>query len=101
LTLFENGLVEGARDEDVIYENLIKEGYTLNANIEPLNVGEQQVHRVSEDDRFFYICLDRQVEPEALQELEGTQDTVLVCLDAAMDDSGKANLAEQFHLKTI
>jgi adenine-specific DNA-methyltransferase len=106
LTYFDRGLEDGADPFHVIYEVILKEGYNLNSRIQPLDMTTNQVYRVSqpegdEEERFFYICLDDHVQDATLDALHLGKDTVFICLDTALDDSQKVNLAMQCLLKVI
>ena len=50
LSFFDTGLEEDADLQDVIYEVILKEGYSLNAGIEPLDVETNQVFKVTQPD---------------------------------------------------
>jgi len=104
LSLFDRGLKEGADRQHVIYEVILKEGYSLNASIEPLDLDSNEVFRVSQPDdeeRFFYLCLDSQVQQETTAALSLDKETTFICLDTALTDSQKVNLAMQCVLKVI
>lgn len=92
----ENGL-------DVVYENIVKEGFSLNAKIEEQKLGKNNVYVVTDGERVLHICLDKKVEAETIKELAGREykDRVFICLDKALDDTGKANLGLNLELKTI
>lgn len=104
LSLFQTTLVDDYRNIDVIYEVILKEGYDLNSQIEQVeNVTGNTVFRITDPvrDQFFYLCLDKQIHLEALEPLSLKEDDLFICLDTALDDTTKANLALQCRLKTI
>jgi adenine-specific DNA-methyltransferase len=115
LALFEGGLEAGAEPLDVIYEVILKEGHSLNARIEPLALETNQVYRVTDEapqtlkvsETFrvfppsFYICLDDEIHDATIDRLDLGRETVFICLDTALDDSKKVNLAMQCILKVI
>ncbi len=88
---------------DVVYENIIKEGFSLNAKIEEQKLGKNNVYVVTDSERILHICLDKKVEVETIKELAGRgyKDRVFICLDKALDDTSKANLGLNLELKTI
>jgi hypothetical protein len=49
----------------------------------------------------FYICLDDDLENATLDALPLDKQTTFVCLDTALDDSQKVNLAMHCLLKVI
>lgn len=104
LSLFQTTLVDDYRNIDVIYEVILKEGYDLNSQIEQVeNVIGNTVFCITDPvrDQFFYLCLDKQIHLEALEPLSLKEDDLFICLDTALDDTTKANLALQCRLKTI
>jgi len=104
LSLFQNTLVDGYRDIDIIYEVILKEGYDLNSRIERVeSVTANTVFHITDPMRnqAFYLCLDEKVYIDALEPLALKEDDLFICLDTALDDTAKANLALQCRLKTI
>ena len=101
MKLFESPLISGYKDEDVIYECIIKEGFNLNSKIEPMNIKSNKVYKISDDAVSFYLCVDKLIKDDIIDKLNLTKDDTLICIDAALDDSKKTNLAKQCVLKTM
>ena len=104
MTAFADPLVDNWREEDVIYEVALKEGYGLNCRLERVKkVKGQAVYRVTDPDKgqSFTICLDGSIALEALRPLRLGAEDLFVCRDAALDDDATANLALQCRLKAI
>jgi adenine-specific DNA-methyltransferase len=106
LTFFDRGLEEGADPRDVLYEVILKEGYPLTSHIETLPLDTNRIYRVTdtrqeEDPPSFYLCLDAEVRAGTLDALPLDKETILICLDSALDDSQKVNLAKQCLLKVL
>jgi len=115
LALFDRGLVEDANPMNVIYEVILKLGYSLNATIGTLDLESNRVFRVTDEEAQplleeeatvseppnFYICLDERLEDATISGLALDKETTFVCLDTALDDSQKVNLAMQCILRTI
>jgi adenine-specific DNA-methyltransferase len=111
LALFDRGVEEDADPINVIYEVILKLGYSLNARIEPLDVESNRVYRVvdeidqaDETDQTaasFTVCLDDDLADETINALPLDKETTFVCLDTALDDSQKVNLAMGCLLKVI
>ena len=101
MKLFESPLISGCKDEDVIYECIIKEGFNLNSKIEPMNIKSNKVYKISDDERMFYLTLDKSIKSKTTEELDLTKEETLICLDASLDDSQKTNLSKQYNLKTL
>jgi adenine-specific DNA-methyltransferase len=104
LVLFDRGLEVGADPLHVIYEVILKLGYSLNAPIESVAVEGNQVYRVGDagdNPPPFYICIDDDVQDATIDALPLGKETTFVCLDTALDDSQKVNLSMQCLLKVI
>jgi adenine-specific DNA-methyltransferase len=101
LKLFEDPLVENYKDLDVIYEIILKEGYSLNSKIEEFQTKPNKIYKISDDEFFFYATLDTKLDEKSLKNLNLDQNTMFVCLDSALDDSQKTNLDKQCKLRTI
>ncbi len=104
MDLFVDPLVDGWKPESVIYEVAVKEGFSLNMQIERLKgKSTANVYRVSDPDKeqSFYICLDDEVSLLKMSGLKLTKDDLFICRDKALTDEGAANLALQCRLKTI
>jgi adenine-specific DNA-methyltransferase len=94
IKLFESALISNYKDIDVLYEIIIKEGYSLNAKIESLKYKSNQVYKISDDLRQLYVCLDKKIDSNIITELKLTTEDIFVCLDSALDDSFKLNLSK-------
>lgn len=104
MSLYTDPLAPAWRAENVLWEVAVKEGYGLNARIEPVSgIKQNTLYRVTDPDKdqHFYFCLDDQLRLTSLQSLTLTKDTLFICRDAALDDEAAANLALQCRLKTI
>ncbi len=101
LKLFEDPLIKNYKDIDVLYEIIIKEGYSLNSKIEEFQTKPNKIYKISDDDFFFYATLDTKLDEKSLKNLNLDQNTMFVCLDSALDDSQKTNLDKQCKLRTI
>lgn len=101
LKLLEDPLIENYKDLDVIYEIIIKEGYSLNSKIEEISTKPNKIYKISDDEFYFYVTLDKQVKPETIEQLKLDENVMFACLDLALDDSQKTNLSKICKLRTI
>lgn len=86
----------------VIYENIVKEGLSLNSNIAEGAKGDNRIYTVTDGDKKFSICLDREIKDSTVKNLmEWARGATFICFDNALDDSAKANLGLNLELKTI
>lgn len=101
ITFFTSPLVENYKRNDVIYECIIKEGYSLNSKIKEIDIEPNIVSKVTDEENSFYICLDPVINDGTIDKLELNKDDIFMCIDDALDDTKKSNLAVQCTLKTI
>jgi adenine-specific DNA-methyltransferase len=99
----QTSLFEDVSDVDVIYENIVKEGLSLNAHIEEIVIADSNAYRISDGDRELFVCLENAISSETVRAFcdKEYQEKTLICIDSALDDSAKANLALHLVLKTI
>lgn len=101
----DQSLVEGYTETDIIYENIIKEGYNLNSKIELVeNIKEYKVYKITDiKNKKFYITFDKlNTDITQNKEFMGiSNDTLFICFDHNLSDSDKSNLSKTFLLKTI
>jgi len=101
--LNDNHLVEGYKNIDIVYEVILKEGYSLNSKIEEIKILDTNIYKVVDNSKRCYITLDN-VDTDILKDKEFlgiSKDTLFVCLDKDLTDSDKSNLSLTFQLKTI
>ena len=102
----DNSLIENYKEIDVVYETLLKEGFSLNSNIEKIKIKKNVLYRVSdnkEKNKLIYVCFEK-LHKETIDSKEFTniaEDTLLICFDIHLTDSDKANLSKTFKIKTM
>jgi adenine-specific DNA-methyltransferase len=104
LELFNDPLVDGWQPENVIYEVMLKQGYSLTSRIKQVTeIESATIYKVTDEDKrqHFYISLDNQFHFETARTLKLTKNDLLICRDMAIDDTTAANLVLQCRLKTI
>ena len=102
-TVHDESLVKGYNNIDIIYEIIIKEGYSLNSKIEELKLSNISIFKVTDNGKLFYITFD-DVDLNITKDKEFmgiSKDTLFVCFDNNLSDSTKDNLSLTFLLKTI
>jgi adenine-specific DNA-methyltransferase len=115
LAMFEHGLKENVRVEDVLVELVLREGFSLNSRLNMIQTDSNTVYQVTASSegysraqdavdgraRAFYVCLDDELTLQTVEALEMDEETVFICLDGALDDSIKLNLSLECLLKVI
>lgn len=106
-TVYDESMVDGYTELDVIYENILKEGYGLNSHIEVIeDITECKIYKIIDNvkkSKVFYITFDKvDTEITTHKEFAGiSNDTLFICFDNNLSDSDKQNLSKTFRLKTM
>lgn len=85
---------------DIVYENIIKEGLSLNSKIATAG---NKIIKATDGEKQIFLCLENKIGQTIIKELTKPEykEKIFICLDNALDDSAKANLALNVELKTI
>ena len=99
----QQGLFGETNELDVVYENVVKEGLSLNSKINKEKIGKSEAYKIVNGERELLICLDKKIASDTIKLLSDKvlKGKTFICLDSALDDSSKANLALSLELKTI
>lgn len=106
----ENPLVEGCRAIDVLYENMLREGYDLNSKVKPTNddgIAYDVVEEFSDGTKRMLVCKLDKIDEKEVERMEALvtsgdyKSITFVCLDKYLDDTQKRNLGSLLKLKTI
>lgn len=106
-TVHDQSLVKDYKESDIIYENIIKEGYNLNSKIELVeDLKPYEVYKITDSvkkDKKFYISFKKvDIDIKLKNEFMGiSKDTLFICFDHDLSDSDKSNLSDTFLLKTM
>ena len=102
-TIHDECLIKNYKQLDVIYEVILKEGYSLNSKIEEIKILDTNLYKVTDNNKKCYITFD-DIDTSIIKDKEFkgiSKDTLFVCLDKGLTDSDKSNLSLTFQLKTI
>ena len=101
-------LVEGWKSENVLTEIILKQGFALDCTKEKLDSFKKNtVYKITDSQDAvckkitLYVCLDTTIEKETIDTLKLNDDEKFICLDAAIDDSAYARLADKGRIETI
>lgn len=99
----QSSLFPKVNDLDVVYENIVKEGLSLNSAITQNKLGKNKVYHVKDVNEELLISLDTKLDHDTVKLLTDKEykDKTFICLDNALDDTAKANLGLHLELKTI
>lgn len=101
-------LVQGWKTENVLTEIILKQGFALDCTKEKVDSFKKNTiwkitdsaDAVSKKIKL-YVCLDNFIEEETIKNLTLNDDEKFICLDAAIDDSAYARLADKGRIETI
>ncbi|MFA6897144.1 MAG: site-specific DNA-methyltransferase [Patescibacteria group bacterium] len=99
----QQGLFGKTIDLNVIYENIVKEGLSLNSQISKEKIGDSDVYSVTDRGQSLLICLEKKISDGTVKILTSQEykNRIFICLDSSLSDSSKTNLALNLELKTI
>jgi adenine-specific DNA-methyltransferase len=106
-TLFdqaETPLVEGWKDEDLLTEIILQQGFPLDSKIMPQSDFKQNKVRLIESEACthrLFVCLDSKIKEDTIKHLELRAEDIFVCLDSALADQAKMRLADVCRLSII
>lgn len=91
LTLFANNVLAGRKQQDLLYEIVLKSGLPLTAQIKRIAVAEQHVFSIGND--ILLICLEDKIQKATLEGMVALSPHNVVCLDVAFqgNDNLKTN----------
>lgn len=102
---FENPLVEGWNEVDVVTEIQLLEGFPLDSKIEQVSYfSKNHLHQISSEyiGHKLFICLEENLNPETIKQVNSlVSEDIFICLDSALTDEAKLQLADNCNIKTI
>jgi adenine-specific DNA-methyltransferase len=101
LSLHVHHLRHGRTDDDLLFEILLKEGFTLTTRSETVKIATQEAQSLAEG--ALIVCLSRKLDLEAVRAIADRGPHRVVCLDEGFSDNDqlKANAAQIFKAKGI
>lgn len=82
---------------DLMYEVLLKDGFTLNFKAEKLSeFTKNNIYKVTDGEKHAYMTLDGDLKDETLQKLQSYTEERFICLERAVDTTRKWNLQNMF-----
>jgi adenine-specific DNA-methyltransferase len=100
----EDSLKQGWKEDDLLSEVMLIEGFPLDSKIEPLTqFTKNKIKKISSDfhENTIYICLDKKIHKETVNALMLTDRDRFICLDSAVDDETKIRLEDKNLIKTL
>lgn len=106
-TLFDNALdplVPNWKEEEVLTEIMLIEGFPLDSNI--IQLEEYKANKillVSSDfhEHKLIICLDKELKDQTIKEIKIVEPDIFICLDSSITDEFKVRLQDKGRIKTI
>ena len=85
-----------ASQEDILYELFLKDGFPLTVEVATIELAGKRVYSVA--DGALLICLDKELNQEAIDAMADMEPSRVICLDAGFqgNDQLKANAVQTF-----
>ncbi len=101
LTLHVDHLVPGRKQEDVLFELLLKSGFPLTTKIEKIALAGKDVFSIA--DGAMLICLEKDLTSEVIKAIADKKPERVVCLDAGFsgNDQLKTNAVQTMRAKGV
>jgi adenine-specific DNA-methyltransferase len=96
-----------AKEEDLVVEIMLREGFPLDSRIEKIEEGALEVRRIESDASAhrLFICLDagfgRSLTVRTFEKLQVRAEDVFVCRDDSLSDEAKLRIRELCKLATV
>ena len=107
LALFSSAVKEDAKEENLLSEVILREGFPITSKVSTLEYDEISIHKVESAacEHKLFVCLERKLDKRLTMTTFkktgiGGED-VFVCLDEALSDEGKSRIVELCSLKVI
>jgi len=98
-------VIPTAKAVDIVYEIILKNGFSLNSDIEEVKIGSNKYYFISDKDNDLemYICLDNKIKDTSVEKIRTTQykGRTFAFYDNALTDSQKINLNTFVKLQVI
>lgn len=96
LDLHVRHLSDGSNAEDILYELLLKSGFSLTTTVERVQAAGNEFFSI--DDGALLICLEKEITPELIDALAEANPLQVICLDEGFkgNDQLKANAVQTF-----
>jgi adenine-specific DNA-methyltransferase len=101
---FESPLIVNWQPNNLLNEILLSQGFPLDSSIRPLpEYSHNQIKELTSNfcQHRLYVCLDEKFEPETVAAIHLHLEDVFVCLDIALTDEEKVQLADRCNLMVI
>jgi adenine-specific DNA-methyltransferase len=101
---FESSLIDNYKNIDVLYEIILKEGFSLNSEISEVKINSNNFYLISDSniESSFYLCLDKEVSNSCVEEISKSFiDKTFIFLDESLSNSDKQNLDKKINLRII
>ncbi|MCG3154009.1 MAG: hypothetical protein DKINENOH_00601 [bacterium] len=93
----ETPLVEGWKEEDLLTEIMLQQGFPLDSKITPQSGFKQNKVQLIESEACghrLFVCLDPKIKEDTIKHLELRTEDIFVCRDSALTDQAKMRLAD-------
>jgi len=97
----EKPLTDRYDEKSVVYEILLKEGYSLNSKVTQEKNRSVKFWQVIDEEKKLLVTFEKKVSKEQVELLKLSEEDTFVCLDSALDDSTKINIRRNLNVKIV
>ena len=94
-------LVDGFDESSVIYEILLKEGFSLNSQVKSEKLVGLPVWVVTDEDKKLVVSFAKSLIKDQIEKLDLKSEDTFVCFDSALNDTIKVNIIRNLNVKVI
>lgn len=88
--------------QDLLFEILLREGIDLYADVNEVKISRNRFYQIKHTSKKLLLCLDGKISAKTIDWLINESPRYpFICLDTALNDAQKIQLASQINLKTI
>jgi len=94
-------LIDGYDERSVIYEILLKEGFSLNSQVKSEKISGLTIWVVTGEDKKLVVSFAKSLTKNQIEKLNLKPEDNFVCFDSALDDTTKVNIIRNLNIKVI
>jgi adenine-specific DNA-methyltransferase len=89
-----------SKDEDILYELLLKSGYELSANVDEIKINNKKAYSVASGE--LIVCLEKGIDKDTMKMIAERKPTKVICLNTGFKtDADLTNAAQILKAKEI
>lgn len=100
-----NNITPDSKEENILYELLLKSGYSLTEKIEAISIADKKVYSIGNGD--LLICLEKSLNKDVMKSIADKKPKMVICLnsgftsDADLTNTSKVMENNQIEFRTV